>query len=378
MKKPFLKYTNSIKTHTVFKDLFNVNPIVLASQGICSGDLKISDLSNAIIKNVGNQFSITTLVEIFLPKNSTKNLSCQTKCCENMSTKQFFKGIINAGILMSQQTDKVGFGDFLSYFANLTSSMILSKSFSLFDLDKEWSVHQFPEMCQTLLKGSEKNLHDYFKEIGESIGFRKNESISLFDLPSIFGKVQGAIHTTEKLRNSFVFSQCMKNTIFNPVTFHGCYLPIMEANLTNHPCNSDNSELKRCCNLWSNMIYQELLPIMKVMRMATGRGQSHFYVSDLLRQASKSENVLRYPLDYLSDTSYYNKDPYEDSMSFLPACKFETSSKEFNFTCNLFKPVITDLGVCYSFNAETFENTLKESKFRQTFQDVYRYSFVFI
>ena len=123
--------------------------------------------------------------------------------------------------------------------------------------------------------------------------------------------------------------------------------------------------------------------------MASGRGQSHFNVKDFLQPFMKNLQLVRYPLNVNTSNNYYATPSYfysdawvyeeekeaRDKTSFLPSCSYANSAgigKE----CKLFDPVITDLGICYSFNAEPILPMLVNSSFKEAFYDAYEYDFL--
>ena len=109
------------------------------------------------------------------------------------------------------------------------------------------------------------------------------------------------------------------------------------------------------------------------MRMASGRGQSHFNVTDFLQPILGNMNLVKYPLNKNTSDAYYpeGRDEVKDKMSFLPACLYASESSVIGEHCKEFEPVVTDLGVCYSFNAKSSMKMLKESSFTDAFQEAY-------
>ena len=85
------------------------------------------------------------------------------------------------------------------------------------------------------------------------------------------------------------------------------------------------------------------------------------------------ENMVRYPLDLYNRNSFYDHAEARDKTAFLQGCSYSTSDEKIPSYCNLFDPVVTDLGICYSFNAEPMSNMLTESSFKDAFDEVYRY-----
>ena len=135
----------------------------------------------------------------------------------------------------------------------------------------------------------------------------------------------------------------------------------------------------KCCHYWTSLLQHQLIPIMKVMRMAIGRGQSHFNVSDFLQPFVANEDKIHYKLENISAVNSYYYYPQtlngvaRDTKSFLPACDYAKRKMNMNMTCDLFEPVVTDLGMCYSFNAEPLKMMLKDSLFSKAFNEVYQY-----
>ena len=100
---------------------------------------------------------------------------------------------------------------------------------------------------------------------------------------------------------------------------------------------------------------------MKVMRMASGRGQSHFNISDFL-EPFINETKLRYPMNLNDPDSYYpyKTDEVRDKMSYLPSCTYSNKDVLIGTHCKSFEPVVSDLGICYSFNAKSSLAMLKK------------------
>jgi hypothetical protein len=148
-----------------------------------------------------------------------------------------------------------------------------------------------------------------------------------------------------------------------------------------HPCNidQDGNALKmnssNCCHFWSSSLDHNRTPLMKVMRMATGRGQSHLNISDFLQPFLNNMEVVKYPLKQNTSGHYYpyEQDEVKDKTSYLPACIYASKSSLIGQNCKLFEPVLTDLGICYSFNAKSSVKMLKDSSFTQAFLEAYKY-----
>ena len=85
------------------------------------------------------------------------------------------------------------------------------------------------------------------------------------------------------------------------------------------------------------------------------------------------ENVVRYLLDLDSQDDFYDGSEARDKTAFLQGCSYMTSNEKIPAYCNLFDPVVTDLGICYSFNAVSMSKMLTKSSFKDTFKEVYKY-----
>ena len=121
------------------------------------------------------------------------------------------------------------------------------------------------------------------------------------------------------------------------------------------------------------------------MRMATGRGQSHFNITDFLQPFMKNLELVRYPMNVNTSNKYYkdNEEEALDKTSFLPICSYSGTDSSGNPEysqeegpakgCKLFKPVVTDLGICYSFNADPIVPMLADSSFKEAFFEAYYY-----
>ena len=111
------------------------------------------------------------------------------------------------------------------------------------------------------------------------------------------------------------------------------------------------------------------------MRMASGRGQSHFNVTDFLQPIMENLELVRYPMNVNTSNNYYDDNEEEalDKTSFLPICDYSGNPEGPVKGCKLFKPVVTDLGICYSFNADPIVPMLADSSFKEAFLEAYNY-----
>ena len=145
-----------------------------------------------------------------------------------------------------------------------------------------------------------------------------------------------------------------------------------------HPCNTGNVWGSVCCHM-TNQVGHNLKAIMKVMRLANGRGRSKLDIRELM------QNFLT-NINYTLTTTKENLDnqPFIDDMNtMLPLCELENNKSTGGWrwnaaeeSCKLFDPVITDLGICHSYNPTPTLNLLKKSYFTEVFEDTFKTDFV--
>ena len=81
--------------------------------------------------------------------------------------------------------------------------------------------------------------------------------------------------------------------------------------------------------------------IIQVMRMASGRGQSHFNVTDFLEPFMQNLEMVHYPLNHNTSNAYYEEEEARDRTSYLPICSYSNGKGKQKPECKLFEPVIT-------------------------------------
>ena len=309
------------------------NVIVQTANYLCQKNFSIGDLKRVLAGNFAKNKGVLQALYNLAPydddfDNYLTQLSCDDQCCESWKSRNFFIALFNSAYLMYSQ-NSMGFGTFLTTFANLTNAKIDDRDWSIFDLEKEVKSDKFDKICSKMSK-TDKFLSAYFKDLGIKIGFEENHTLSLFDLPSI---LSSAVHSgqtnTQSTKQTFMYSQCEMKTL-TLSDFHYClankWFQFVEGKKT-HPCNSTSSNTvgptygmeDKCCFFWTSILQHKIKPIMRVMRMASGRGQSHFNVSDFLQPfLEKENNTVRYPLDLYTWDAFYDGTEARDKTSFLP------------------------------------------------------------
>ena len=127
-----------------------------------------------------------------------------------------------------------------------------------------------------------------------------------------------------------------------------------------HPCKIKNG---KCCaenfGTYTKFMGQNLLAMMKVMRFAVGRGRSSMNITKLIRNVEKWN---KYPMNP-------EKNEYQDASSMIPICNLNRADQ---LGCNLFDPIITDIGICHSFNPTQTQHLLKPSYFKESFNEAFK------
>jgi hypothetical protein len=132
-----------------------------------------------------------------------------------------------------------------------------------------------------------------------------------------------------------------------------------------HPCDGENPN--NCCGFWTSKLGNNIKAIMKVMRMASRRGQSGLDIEHFMKPFENKTALLKYNVNQIGTGAYQTKIS-RDMTTILPWCKFadpsydEISALPIN-ACQLFQPVVTGSGICHSFNPTPSLAMLKESLF---------------
>ena len=372
---------------------FNHNILLEISKSVCNKEFSISDLRKAFVEG---QDLNDVIIKLFGDDSLLEDVDdlryCDgNKCCENMLKQPFLEAILNAGYFLHSASStfshkKLPLGSFLVNFANLTHSDIgigmESFHWSMFNLDSKLDSTLMDKYCQKT-SPMDQFLQNYFKDLGADLGFEANHSLSLFDLPSIltsaFNYKEFSDGTSEQqVRDTFMYSQCEMGTLRQQLgTPHACHengWKKFHSGNSLHPCETnetmDNYDMN-CCNFWTGFLRNNLKPIMKVMRMASGRGNSHFNLTDFLRPFLENSKLIRYSMNPMDE-----KDEIRDETSFLPACTYSKIQSSLGDNCKLFEPVVTDLGICYAFNAEPMMKMLQDSTFTEAFNEAYKYDLI--
>ena len=143
--------------------------------------------------------------------------------------------------------------------------------------------------------------------------------MSLLELPSIF--FEGKLHSKAlfQTRDLYPYSQCQNsNEIIMKLCLDAWY-SFMNENKT-HPCETK----PKCCNIWPKIMKNSHLPIMRVMRMASMRGQSHYKFEDFLQPFIQNNEKMKYPVNINLSLTYAEivSKEVRDEVSILPFCNY--------------------------------------------------------
>ena len=125
-----------------------------------------------------------------------------------------------------------------------------------------------------------------------------------------------------------------------------------------------------CCG-WTNGFTENLSSVMRVMRFATNRGRSHFSLDSIDDQMT---NGSKYPIKPTFGL-YPNNHVILDINSMIPKCfmkKYDKDADRFTPECQLSQSVITDMGICPSFNPLPMSKLMKPSHFMDSFNKAYK------
>ena len=134
-----------------------------------------------------------------------------------------------------------------------------------------------------------------------------------------------------------------------------------------------------CCNhKWTKRMGNNLKAIMKVMRIIIGRGKSRLNGKEFFQM---SKPYLNYSL--IKDEKYFSSYPFDiDFNSIIPWCEIKDEKEgpkniyggnDFNIeSCDLFNPIVTDIGICHSFNTNSTMDMLRHSYFTEAFKEAFK------
>ena len=271
----------------------------------------------------------------------------------------------HAGSLLLHTSKILPFGTFVRHFINLTNSVTFDSQTPLKELANGKKCNSFSQM--------EKVLHEIFVDFGYLLGLPKNMTISIFDLPSLVSLIPEKTYQHISAKEAFLNTNC-KNDLKFKVRFEmsNCW-----AQWNDYIQDSPNGNLPKCANVWTKNLDWE--SVMIIQRLAKGRGNNIIGIEEVLKPF---KNYSKYEINPVG-LGYYFNETFYDSGSWIQRCSYAGKDKiikvekksgevEKMHHCNLFQPVLTDFGICHSFNAKNSVDLLKDSEFKSIFQKVYQ------
>jgi hypothetical protein len=343
------------------------NYIQVTSDLLTKGDLRLKDISigtqdnfskhlpwNDLFNDMGNYSVLEKWPDYFY--------FCKEPKCNNKAyLSDMF--VVMASVMMDTEP-AMPFGTFLATFANMTRSK--SAVWSSFDYVSKLPESLIDKQCHGM-SSSEKYVHEYFTQLGQAVGFKPDQLLSLYEVPSMVASLDSQALNLPFTRSSFLYSQCFNDSKLN--VLKSCFYTWQHVVIGKqaHPCDqtdsSQTTDTKYCCNSWTKKMGSNLKEIMQIMRFASRRGQSGFDAEALLASISKNITLLKYNVNPIG-TGLYKTKMSKDMTTIIPACSYANGTNILHEDCFLFEPVITDLGICHSFNSQSSHALLMNSSFK--------------
>ncbi len=245
---------------------------------------KIPGRLNAIQNVAVDRFADRTSIEAAMKEIADySQVPAYNQICVEMKCNEQYTDVIEAyvkvGSMMLSTFPNMPLGHFLYQFINVTSPLSMDNA-KLMTTVKS-SVQ---DICSSMNE-IETLLHSQFVQLAKDLGI--NESISIFDIPSMVAKPpkgNGKIPTLT-VQQSYMYSQCKFGHdagTFLADCVHGWELFFSGAYNKTNPC--DDPEYKGlCCNYWTGLMGHNLKAVMKVMRMANRRATPMIDLEDILK-----------------------------------------------------------------------------------------------
>jgi hypothetical protein len=329
----------------------------LTAQYITDKEFSFNDLENTLLKwfNADEVLHsiLHTLGDYSKPESAVLNACTEKKCKGKLYLVQM---ILKAAGFLLEFEDKMPFGTYISNFVNISGTTFDPNVGLKYDHNRCKKINPMDDL-----------VHGYLTDLAEATGFTTG-SFSLYDIPSMLATIDSAALKNPTIQQAFVYSQCKTTDDFpSRLEFNTCMIRwrrMLENNMT-HPCDRENPN--NCCGFWTSKLGHNIKAIMKVMRMASRRGQSGLDMEHFMKPFENKSALLKYKVNPIGIGAYREKIT-RDITTILPWCKFANPSNDEIAglpidVCQLFQPVVTDSGICHSFNPTPSLAMLKESLF---------------
>ena len=337
--------------HRVIRDK-NVEDVV---QAILANITSIEELEDVMKTSIGKFSSEVTFIKKFVPKTIEKH------ACENDCQKLYGKARM---LLFKAKVFKLmssfGFGTLLRNFASILGIT--------FDQENTFTASKRKIQLCNELSNAERNFHDIMLHLGFAFGV----NASLHDF-STFQKIAADSKEEGEARLEYPFyTLCHFNQSDEHLDIVNSkkYLPTCFSKWT-HTLEGSNAPCKNpyvvyentfCSKGTSKLIGSDLMKIMKMMKFAnhlqTIKDYKDFY--DLLHKMKLPYNIR--PFEETLNNKFYQ---YENVRPFV---------LDYLEMSPTFQPVITNVGLCQSWNHQNQNEVFKASTFFKNFYMVFNES----
>ena len=213
-------------------EIYESKVLIELSKSICQKKINYGEIRQSFVEESNFYVAISKLLGEAIDNSGWTLYYCEDQCCQNTVKLDFFIGIINAGYVMHSGFvgNEIALGSFLVHFANLSTNThpVGFGNLNIFNLEEKWNAERYDGCCDKFSMMDEF-LQEYFKDLGEAIGFQTNNSFSLFDTPSMLtssfnynGDYSGDINQ-QQIRDAFIYSQCKAGTLESVSILHVCF-----------------------------------------------------------------------------------------------------------------------------------------------------------
>ena len=212
-------------------EIYESRVLIELSKSICLKKINYGEIRQSFVEERNFYVAISKLLGEAIDNSGWTPYYCEDQCCQNTVKLDFFIGIINAGYVMHSGFvgNEIALGSFLVHFANLSNTQTVGfGNLNIFNLEEKWNADKY-EGCCDKFSMMDEFLQEYFKDLGEAIGFQRNNSFSLFDIPSMltssFNYKGDSISTDisqQQIRDAFIYSQCKAGSL-ESVSIHVCF-----------------------------------------------------------------------------------------------------------------------------------------------------------
>lgn len=317
----------------MFAGLWQYTSIIF--QMIQNQSLTINDLSKLPLHYFGTDATFVGIMDALGIQNpELVEEKCSAQVCNVIAN--YLKLIM----FTSQTELPLAFGRFIANFA------ALEPGGKTFDQDKFLQQFNLCDFDEEALK-----LNQILTDWSRSL-FGIN--MSLFEIPAMLARPRPKlVDNPLTYAQAFLHTRCSINPFINRIEPCGCH---------ENPNNSLVCK-ETDCNFSKKL--QGNLDIMQIMRLANRRGQSEL---DL-----KSLKFVGANLQYMAKEMDEKSSKIKDRNALLPWCRtgLDWSYEKDWLSCDLFQPVVTDLGICQAYNALPTLDFLHQSKFTDAFQNAF-------